>query len=138
VTGTLGVLGPAQPIVSSFVISNSGETLVYLSSGPLTCPQIMVSRWLGSATPGSQVVELVIKGPPMSGPFNVAPLEGEVNYAAGGRTSAYEKVAQSGTITFIAAQTTGPVEGTFAATYNDGNSIMGTFNAEFCTGGQSY
>jgi hypothetical protein len=61
-----------------------------------------------------------------------------VNYAAGGKSSAYEVVAQSGTITFTAAQTNGPVKGTVMATYAGGGSVMGNFSAEFCTGGQGY
>src|SRR5690349_9094496 len=58
-TGHLGELGDLKPTVSSFVIENSGEVLVYMSSATLTCPQIQVSRWLGSVEAGAQVVEIV-------------------------------------------------------------------------------
>lgn len=135
-TGTLGMLGAVKPTVSSFVISNSGETLIYMSSAALTCPQIMVSRWLGMATAGSQVVEIVVPGAPKVGTVQVGP--GEVNYAAGGKSSAYEVNAQSGSITFTAAMVNGPVQGTVMATYAGGGNVMGTFSAEFCAGGQGY
>jgi hypothetical protein len=137
-TGMLGALGAVQPTVSGFVISNSGETLVYLTSAPLTCAQLKVSRWLGSFTAGAQVVEIVIKGAPKVGTaVNVGVFGGEVNYAAGGKSSAYEQVASSGSITFTKSEPMGVVEGTVTATYPMG-SVMGTFHAEFCAGGQGY
>lgn len=136
ITGTLGMLGAAQPTVSSLVISNSGETLIYLSSAPITCTMLQTSRWLGSATAGSQVVELIVKGDPTVKTYPVPPAE--VNYAAGGKSSAFEVAADSGSITFTKASKAGPVAGTFSAKYADGSDITGTFEAEFCAMGQGY
>lgn len=136
-TGKLGMLGAVQPIVSSVVISNSGETLVYLATAKIDCTTVATSRWLGSLPAGSQVVELVIKGNPSSGQTVMVP-PGEVNYAPGGKSSAYEVVADSGSITFTSAKAMGPVEGTFNASYADGSTVTGTFNASFCPMGQNY
>ena len=135
ITGTVGTLGPAQPTVSSFMISNSGETLIYLSSGALTCSQLTVSRWLGGTMPGTQVIELVFHGAPMVGDIQVPP--GEVNYAPGGMSSANEVNADSGKITFTAADPMGMVAGSFSAKYGS-DSIAGTFHATFCANGQGY
>lgn len=133
-SGTLKTLGALQPTVSSLWISNSGETLIYLSSATITCDQLTVSRWLGSTTAGSQVVEIVIKGDPKVGDYPVPP--GEVNYAQGGKSSAYEVNADSGKISFTAADAQA-VEGTVMATYGS-NSLSGTFHADFCANGQNY
>lgn len=135
-SGKLGTLGAVLPTVSSLVISNSGETLIYLSSAPLTCDQLKTSRWLGSATKGSQVVELIVKGAPVLGAASVPP--GEVNYAAGGKSSSYEVNASSGSITFTKAAAKGAVEGTVTATFDGGDTLTGTFRAEYCDGGQGY
>ncbi len=135
-TGTLGKLGAAKDIVSSLAISNSGETLIYLSSAELTCELLAKSRWLGSAPAGAQVVELIVKGAPKLSTYDVPPAE--VNYAEGGKSSAYEVAASSGSITFTTAETNGVVEGTVTATYDNGDTIDGTFHATFCDGGQGY
>ena len=78
-------------------------------------------------------MEIVIKGPP-----KVGKIAGEVNFAEGGKTSAGETTADTGSITFTKADPMGIVEGTVSATYADGSEIMGTFHAEFCAGGQGY
>jgi hypothetical protein len=135
-SGKLGALGSVQPTVSSLVISNSGETLIYMSSATITCDQLSMSRWLGAATAGSQVIEVVVKGTPTVGTVKVPPAE--VNYAAGGKSSAYEVVASSGSITITKAVASGAVDGSLMATYSDGSSVSGTFHAEFCAGGQGY
>jgi hypothetical protein len=137
VTGTLGPLGPVKPIVSSFVISNSGETLIYLSSAPLTCATMQASRWLGGQPAGSQVIELVMKGKPAVGQTVSVP-PGEANYAAGGKSSAYETSAASGSLKFTRSDANGVVEGSLSAKYADGSSISGTFHAEFCANGQQF
>jgi hypothetical protein len=137
-TGTLGALGAVKPTVSSLVISNSGETLIYMSSAPITCQMLQVSRWLGSAQAGSQVVEIVIKGAPKVGETVTDATDGEVNYAAGGKSSSYEVNAKTDTITFTKAEAKGVVEGTVAATYDDGSTISGSFHAEFCDMGQGF
>jgi hypothetical protein len=80
------------------------------------------------------VVEIVVKGAPQVADYPVPP--GEVNYARGGKSSAYEVNADSGKISLTAADAQ-VVEGTVMATYGS-NSISGTFHAEFCAGGQNY
>jgi hypothetical protein len=105
-----------------------------MSSATITCDQLTVSRWLGSTTAGSQVVEIVIKGDPNVADYPVPP--SEVNYAQGGKSSAYEVNADSGTIAFTAADAQ-VVEGTVMATYGS-KSLSGTFHAEFCANGQNY
>lgn len=133
--GTLGKLGAVQATVSSLFISNSGETLIYLSSAPLTCATLKVSHWLTSGKAGSQVVEIVIKGDPVVATVDVP--DGEINYAAGGKSSAYEVNADSGSIVFTKAVTKKSVEGTLSAQYGS-DTISGTFSATFCDGGQGY
>ena len=139
-TGMLGTLGAVKPTVSSFVITNSGETLIYLSSAPITCEMLMAEggRWLQKVASGAQVIEIVVKGTPSVGaPVNVGLFGGEVNYAPGGMSSAYETGATSGSITFTKSEPMGVVEGSVTAQYPSG-SVMGTFHAEFCPGGQQY
>jgi hypothetical protein len=131
--GTLGALGPIQPIVSSKVISNSGETLIYMTTAPLTCEELMVSRWLGAFAQGAQVVEIVVSGPAKLGPAKSP----EVNYAAGGKSSSYEKGAKTSGVTFTKSEPMGVVEGTVMATYATGE-LTGNFHAEFCPDGQGY
>ena len=135
ITGMLGTLGAAQATVSSFMISNSGETLIYFSSSPLTCSQLTMSRWLGGTVAGKQVVEIVLHGQPVVGDLQVPPAE--VNYAPGGMSSANEVSADSGKITFTVANPMGDVAGSFSATYG-ADSIAGTFHATFCPNGQGY
>ena len=136
-TGTLGALGDVQSTVASFVISNSGETLVYLSSKPLTCELLMVEggRWLPKLEGGGQVVEIVVKGAPKLGRVGVGPAE--VNYAPTGMSSSHETGARSGSVTFTKSEPMGVVEGHVDATYASGN-LTGVFHAEFCPGGQQY
>ena len=135
-TGTLGSLGAVLPTVSSLMISNSGETLVYLSSAALTCDQLKVSRWLGGATANSQVIELIVSGAPTTTKvYGVPP--GEVNFAQGGKSSATETSADSGSISFSRAEAAGDVEGSVTAKYGS-TQISGVFHATFCTGGQGY
>lgn len=133
-TGTLGTLGVVLPTVSSWVISNSGETLIYLTSAPLTCEQLKVSRWLGAFTAGAQVVEIVVQG---NAPVGMA-RNPEVNFAAGGKSSAYEKAASTASVTFTKSDPMGAIEGKVSATYLPSGDVMGTFHAEFCAGGQGY
>ncbi|MEY4510922.1 MAG: hypothetical protein RLZZ450_3044 [Pseudomonadota bacterium] len=133
-TGTLGTLGAVMPTVSSWAISNSGETLIYLTSAPLTCEQLKVSRWLGAFTTGAQVVEIVVRG---NAPVGMA-RNPEVNFAAGGKSSAYETTAATASVTFTKSEPMGVIEGTVSATYRPSGDVMGTFHAEFCAGGQGY
>ncbi|CAN5907577.1 hypothetical protein BH11MYX2_BH11MYX2_27080 [soil metagenome] len=117
------------------MISNSGETLIYLSSATITCDQLTVSRWLGGTTAGSQVIELVIDGAPEVKTYPVPP--SEVNFAAGGMSSAGETGASSGSIAFTVAEANSVVEGTVSAKYGS-KSISGVFHATFCANGQGY
>jgi hypothetical protein len=141
-TGTLGALGAIKPTVNSWVISNSGETLIYMSSAALTCPmlQTMGTPWLSTVAAGAQVIEVVVKGAPMVKTYSVGGVNGgEVNYAPGGMSSSYEKNAASGSITFTKAMANGPVDGTVMATYsNPTGDLTGTFHAEFCANGSNY
>ncbi len=134
-TGSLGELGEVQPMVSSLMIANSGETLVYLSTAPLSCNGLTISRWLGQTPPEAQVVELVLQGDPEVKTYDVPP--SEVNYAKGGRSSAFEVVADSGTIEFVTAKSHELVEGQIDVLYGT-DEVKGTFHATFCDGGQGY
>jgi len=139
-SGTLGELGAVEPIVSSLVISNSGETLVYMSTVAIDCDTLSTSRWLGSIDASAQVVEIVVKSSFSTGTATVGGSpSAEVNYAKGGRSSSYEQNAASGTVTFTTNTPKGPVAGTVDAKYsNPAGNVKGTFSAEFCDGGQGY
>lgn len=135
-TGALGDLGPVRPIVSTLVMSNSGERLVYMSTAPITCEMLTMSRWLGSVAADAQVVEVIFEDAMTTGTVTVAD-GAEVNYAPGGKSSAYEKGAHAGRVTITANTPGGVVEGTFEATYtNPTANVSGHFHAEFCEGGQ--
>jgi hypothetical protein len=133
-SGQLGALGDVLPTVSSFYIVNSGETLIYLTSATLNCSQLMTSRWLGAFSKDAQVVEIVIHGAPKVG---AADHDAEVNYAAGGKSSAYEVSANTTNVKVIASTPQSTIEGTVDATYKSG-SVSGTFHAQYCAGGQGY
>ena len=135
VTGKLGDLGEAKPMVSSLYISNSGETLVYLATNPLSCNGLTISRWLGQTPADTQVIEDIVKGDPTVQTYAVPP--GEVNYAKGGRSSSFEVNADSGSIEFVTAKVNELVEGQFSAKYG-ADTVSGTFHATFCDGGQDY
>jgi hypothetical protein len=135
ITGTLGDMGPVQPIVSSYYISNSGETLVYLSTAQLTCELLTMSPWLGQVQAGAQVIEVIVKGDPKVQSYAVPP--GEVNYAPGGKSHNYEKNADSGEIVFTKVDLKNLVEGTVSAKYGS-TEISGTFHATYCDMGQGY
>jgi hypothetical protein len=136
-SGVLGDLGKVQPTVSSLVILNSGERLVYLSSAPITCDTLSVSRWLGSTPADAQVVEIVVKSSFTTGTIAVG--KAEVNYAKGGRSSSYEVSASSGSVTFTINEAMGVAEGTVDASYDSPvGSVKGAFHAEYCDGGQGY
>jgi hypothetical protein len=138
-TGTLGDLGSVKPTVSTLVIANSGEVLIYMSSAPITCALLSESRWLGSVDAGSQVVEIVVPASRTTGTIPVEEGGAEVNYAPGGMSSAYEESADSGSVTFTKFAANGVAEGTVEATYGSpAGNVAGTFHAEFCDGGQGY
>src|SRR5262245_57294552 len=77
-TGTLGALGPVEPILNGWATTNGLETLIYLTTAPLTCAQMMTmgTPWLRSLPAGSQVIEIVVRGMAMVGTTNVGFLQG--------------------------------------------------------------
>ncbi len=135
IEGTLGDLGPVAPIVSSLMIENSGETLVYLGTTPLSCNGLTISRWLGQTPPETQVIELVLHGDAAAGTFDVPPQE--VNYARGGRSSAFEVVSDAGSINVVTGTPGELIEGDFDVVAGT-DTIRGSFHATFCDGGQGY
>ncbi|HNI36523.1 MAG TPA: hypothetical protein PLV93_14070, partial [Microthrixaceae bacterium] len=137
--GELGDLGEIEPTVASIMIENSGETLVYLSSVSLTCAQLMVSRWLGDVAVGAQIIEIVVPSTRASGTVAVEEGGAEVNYAAGGKSSAYEVAATDGHVTFTQSEPGVKVVGTVEASYAGADAeVRGRFYATFCPGGQGY
>lgn len=138
-TGTLGALGPVQPILAGFAITNGPETLVYLSSAPLTCAQMMMGgiKWLSKLPAKSQVIEIVIPGTASAKSYKVGNLAGEVHYAEGSKSSSTENTASSGTVVFSEASKGGVHEGSVMATFPNG-MLMGMFHAEWCQGGTEF
>lgn len=139
-TGTLGDLGAVQPIVAGQVIEYSGETITYLSTVDLACSDMAESRWLGNLDPDAQIVEIVYKSDTTSTELEVGGTGSlEVNYAKGGRSSAYEESAVSGTVSLTSHTAGGPIAGYVNATYSDpSGEVYGPFQADFCEGGQQY
>jgi hypothetical protein len=141
-TGTYGSLGAVKPIVSAYWISTGLETIVYLSSAPLTCAQVMTEggRWLLMLPSGAQVLELVVRGAAKVGTVKISPAE--ANYAEGGKSSSTETTASSGSLTFTKAEAKGVIEGMVMASYSSlfggSGDVMGTFHAEYCDAGQEW
>jgi hypothetical protein len=142
ITGTLGKLGPVQPIMAGWATTNGLETLLYLSSAPLTCEQMMTkgTRWLSKLPAGSQVIEIVVGQPAAVKSYTIGMSAafggGEVNYAEGSKSSSTEVTGSMGTITFTAANAKGVHEGTIAVTAP--YMASGKFHAEWCEGGTEY
>jgi hypothetical protein len=138
-TGTLGALGAVKPVMNGWATTNGLETLIYLSSSPLTCAMMMTKgvKWLASLPAGTQVIEIVVRGTAMVGTTPVGSLQGEVNYAEGSKSSSSEVTAKSGSIMFTKAEAKKVFEGMVMATYSSGN-LMGTFHADWCEGGTEY
>ncbi|MCA9488381.1 MAG: hypothetical protein KC621_00615 [Myxococcales bacterium] len=139
-TGDLGELGELNPIVSGQVIEYSGETITYLSTVDLACDAMVESRWLGALDPDAQVIEIVFKSDTAGTDLEVGGTGSlEVNYASGGRSSAYEVGAASGTVSLTDHTAGGPIVGYVDATYTHPSGfVAGPFEAEFCPGGQQY
>ena len=140
-TGNLGTLGPAKPIVAGFVIHTGDQGRAYLSSAPLTCAQMRTAGWLSSAAAGSQVTEVVIASWASGGPYSIEaggryPM-GEVNCAAGGKPSAEEVKATSGGIA-VDPLFDGGMHGRLDVTFADGSHLTGIFHVYFCAGGLPY
>ena len=138
-TGMLGALGPVQPVMAGFAITNGPETIVYLSSAPLTCAQMMMGgvKWLSTLPAKSQVIEMVVPGTASAKTYMVGNFAAEVHYAEGSKSSSTEATASSGSIVYTKAAKGGVHEGMVNATFPMG-SLMGTFHAEWCQGGTEF
>lgn len=142
ITGMLGALGPVQPVMAGWATTNGLETLVYLSTAPLTCAMMMTRgvRWLGMLPAGSQVIEIVVGQPAAVKSYTIGTPAafggGEVNYAEGSKSSSTEVTGSTGTITFTAANAKGIHEGMIEVTAPFNAS--GSFHAEWCEGGTEY
>jgi hypothetical protein len=142
ITGTLGTLGPVQPLIAGWATTNGLETLVYLSSAPLTCAQMMTRgvKWLSTLPAHTQVIEIVVGNPSAVKSYAIGSSAafggGEVNYAEGSKSSSTEVTGKAGTIMFTTATAKGVQEGTI----NVSAPFMasGTFHAEWCEGGTEY
>ena len=60
----------------------------------------------------------------------------DVNFAAGGKSSAYETAAATATVTFTKSEPMGVIEGTVSATYRPNGMSWAHFMLSFCTMGQ--
>jgi hypothetical protein len=138
ITGMLGALGAAKPIMNAWATTNGPETLIYLSSAPLSCPDMMTMgvKWLSKLPAGTQVIELVVPGTASTKMYNIGPLMGEVNYAEGSKSSATEVTGKAGSLTFTKVMAKGVHEGSFMVT--SPFTAMATFHAEWCQGGTEY
>lgn len=140
--GTLGALGPVQPVMAGWATTNGLETLIYLSSAPLTCEMMMTQgvKWLSKLPAGSQVIEIVVGSPSSAKAYNLGTPAalggGEVNYAEGSKSSSTEVVGRTGSITLTKGGAKAVQEGMIdvSAPY----TAKGMFHAEWCEGGSEY
>jgi hypothetical protein len=142
ITGSLGALGAVKPIMAGWATTNGLETLIYLSSAPLTCEMMMTSgvKWLSKLPAGSQVIEIVL-GQPSSAkmyPLGTSAAVGgaEVNYAEGSKSSSTEVTGKSGSVTLTKAGAKSVQEGMFEVTAP--YMASGKFHAEWCEGGSEF
>ena len=142
ITGTLGALGPVQPILSGWATTNGLETLIYLATAPLTCEMMMTkgTKWLSTLPAKSQVMEIVVGTPSAVKSYTIGmPAAfggGEVNYAEGSKSSSTEVTGSAGTITLTKAEAKGVQEGMISVTAPF--MASGMFHAEWCEGGTEY
>lgn len=142
ITGTLGALGPVQPIMNGWATTNGLETLIYLSTAPLTCAMMMTkgTKWLSSLPAKSQVIEIVVGTPSAVKSYSIGTPAalggGEVNYAEGSKSSSTEVTGSAGMITLTKAEAKGVQEGMIAVTAP--YMASGMFHAEWCEGGTEY
>jgi hypothetical protein len=142
ITGTLGALGTVQPIMSGWATTNGLETLIYLSTAPLTCAMMMTrgTKWLSSLPAKSQVIEIVVGTPSAVKSYTIGTSAalggGEVNYAEGSKSSSTEVTGSAGTIMLTKADAMGVQEGSIEVTAP--YMAKGTFHAEWCQGGTEY
>jgi hypothetical protein len=138
ISGTLGALGAAKPIMNAWATTNGPETLIYFSSAPLSCADMMTMgvKWLSKLPAGTQVIEVVVPGAASVKTYMIGTLMGEVNYAEGSKSSATEVTGKAGSITFTKAMAKGVHEGSFMVT--SPFMVTATFHAEWCQGGAEY
>jgi hypothetical protein len=142
ITGTLGALGPVQPILAGWATTNGLETLIYLSTAPLTCAMMMTrgTKWLSTLPAKSEVLEIVVGQPSSVKTYTIGTAAafggGEVNYAEGSKSSATEVTGSAGTITLTTANAMGVHEGMIDVTAP--YMASGKFHAEWCQGGTEY
>jgi hypothetical protein len=142
ITGTLGALGPVQPVMNAWATTNGLETLIYLSSAPLTCEMMMTrgTKWLSSLPAKSQVIEIVVGSPSAAKTYAIGTSAalggGEVNYAEGGKSSSTEVTGKAGTITLTKADAMGAQEGMIQVTAP--YMASGKFQAKWCQGGTEF
>ena len=142
ITGKLGALGDVKPIMNGYATTNGLETLIYLSSAPLTCAQMMTQgqKWLAKLPAASQVIEIVVGQPasvkmyPIGSPASLG--GGEVNYAEGSKSSSTEVTGRTGTVNITMAMAKGVHEGKIDVSAPF--TASGTFHAEWCEGGTEY
>jgi hypothetical protein len=140
--GTLGALGPVKPVMAGWATTNGLETLVYLSTAPLTCEMMMTRgvKWLSKLPAGSQVLDIVVGTPPTAKTYNLGTPAalggGEVNYAEGSKSSSTEVTGRSGSITLTTANANGVQDGMIDVSAPF--MVKGTFHAEWCEGGTEY
>jgi hypothetical protein len=142
-TGTVGALGPAKPVVNGWATTNGLETLIYLSSSPLTCAMMMTqgTKWLSTLPAGTQVFEIVVGASPAAQTYMLggAPAAfggGEVNYAEGSMSSSTEVTGTAGSVTLTKTTPMGAQDGMISVTAPF--MVSGTFHAEWCQGGTEY
>ena len=140
-TGTLGALGAAKPVMAGWATTNGLETLIYLSSAPLSCAMMMTSgtKWLATLPAGTQVVEIVTSQPSTVKMYSIGSVfagNAEVNFAEGSKSSSTEVLGSAGSVTFTKAVAMGAQEGTLAVTAPF--TLSGPFHAEWCQGGTEY
>jgi hypothetical protein len=137
-TGMLGALGDVKPVMAGWATTNGLETLLYLSSSPLTCAMMMTkgTKWLASLPAGTQVIEIVVRGGAAAQTYPIGMLMGEVNYAEGSKSSSTEVTGKTGSITFTKADAKGVHEGMVSVTAPF--TLSGMFHAQWCEGGTEY
>ena len=141
-TGTLGALGAVKPIMNGWATTNGLETLIYLSSAPLTCEMMaqMGVKWLRMLPAGTQVIEIVVMANPSAQTYSIggpaAFGAAEVNYAEGSKSSATEVTGSAGSVTLTKTAAMGVMEGTLSVTAP--YMLSGSFHADWCQGGTEY
>jgi len=128
--------------MAGWATTNGLETLVYLSTGPLTCAMMMTQgvKWLSKLPAKSQVIEIVTGTPSSAKVYNIGTAAalggGEVNYAEGSKSSSTEVTGKAGKVTITKGGAMAAQEGMIEVTAPF--MASGTFRAEWCQGGTEY